>query len=66
MFIGAWTSGQVVERYTLTIGARTVHQWPRIWVVPAIGAVAVLVLFALFFRPVVRAPTGAAERVASS
>ena len=52
MFIGAWASGTVVDMYTKGPAA---HDWTSIWLVPAAGAAAVLVLFALFFRPPARA-----------
>src|SRR5207244_2068464 len=50
MFIGSWLSGKVVDVFSFTAGAETHHLWDRIWLVPAAGAAAVLVLFALFFR----------------
>jgi nucleoside transporter len=52
LFIGAWASGKVVQAYTITAanGAVT-HDWRSIWLVPAIGAAVILVIFAVLFRP---------------
>jgi len=47
-FIGAFASGKVVDLYTGTGGA---HAWRSIWTVPAVGAFAILIVFALVFRP---------------
>jgi MFS family permease len=48
-FIGAIVSGRVVEAYA-TRGDVVTHAWRSIWIVPAVGAAAVLVLFAVLFR----------------
>jgi nucleoside transporter len=50
MFIGSWLSGKVVDMFSVAAGSETHHMWDRIWLVPAAGAAAVLVLFALFFN----------------
>jgi len=48
MFIGSWLSGRVVDYFSSP--PATIHMWDRIWLVPAFGATAVLLMFALFFR----------------
>jgi nucleoside transporter len=47
-FIGAFVSGNIVGAHATS---PTQHDWPAIWMVPAIGAAAILVIFALAFRP---------------
>jgi nucleoside transporter len=50
-FIGAFVSGRVVDMYLLPDGA---HDWRSIWIVPAVGAAIILLMFALLFRPRLR------------
>jgi nucleoside transporter len=47
MFIGSIVSANVVAAYT---GSDGVAQWSKIWVVPAIGAAACLLLFLVLWR----------------
>lgn len=51
-FIGSWAAGEVVEAFQIAAAVSGVmHDWRTIWLVPAIGAGAVLLLFAAAFRP---------------
>jgi nucleoside transporter len=52
-FIGAWASGAVANAYRVAgpAGAAPMHDWRAIWLVPALGALGVLALFAFLFRP---------------
>jgi len=51
-FIGAFVSGRIAGAHRLADGT---HDWARIWQVPAIGALVILLIFAVLFRPVRRA-----------
>ena len=53
-------AGRVVDYYRLPDGT---HDWRGIWLVPAIGAGVILVVFALLFRPRIAADKAAAEAV---
>jgi nucleoside transporter len=46
MFVGALIQGKVASYYKLNAG----HNWSGIWFVPAFGACAVMLLFAIFFQ----------------
>jgi nucleoside transporter len=60
--LGAKVSGAIVTRYTASGGA---HDWPSIWLVPAVMALVVAIIFALTFRPSGRSAVAApAEAVA--
>jgi nucleoside transporter len=61
--IGSWLSGVVVDANTVAApaGGAATHDWGTIWMVPAAGALVVLILFALLFRP--RVPTARAGGV---
>ena len=50
-FVGTMLAGKVLAMYEVVDAAgKTVHNWEKIWPVPAILSVAVLIIFALFFR----------------
>ena len=46
MFVGSWLSGAVVEHYA---SSATEHNWPAIWLVPAVASAVILVLFLITF-----------------
>ena len=51
-FIGAWVSGRVVGAYsTVAADGAVAHDWRAIWMVPAVGALVIAIIFALVFRP---------------
>lgn len=47
MLIGFWIAGMVAEKYALN---NNVHNWKNIWMIPAVIALVILALFALFFK----------------
>ncbi len=47
MLIGFWIAGQIADKYRLTDGT---HSWKDIWIFPAVFAIVVMVLFAIFFK----------------
>ena len=57
-FIGSWLSGRVVDAHKFADGT---HDWRQIWLVPAVAAAVVTVLFALLFRDRVDTPGDAEE-----
>lgn len=50
MYIGSLLSGMVVEHYTVKTGEVVSHVWSSIWMVPAIMAVVISLLFAVTFK----------------
>lgn len=50
-FVGTMLAGKVLAKYTLPVAVGTIqHDWRAIWMTPALGATAVLVIFLIFFR----------------
>ncbi len=47
MLMGFWVAGQISDAYLLADGS---HDWTNIWLLPAAFALAVMGLFALFFK----------------
>ena len=54
--IGSWLSGRVVDMYATGAGTAVQHDWRAIWIVPAMGALGVMLIFAALFKPRVAAP----------
>lgn len=64
-FIGTWLSGRIVDVYAVA-GDPAAHRWDSIWLVPAIWAAVVLVLFAVLFKHREKpAPPAAESRLAA-
>ncbi|HRQ89518.1 MAG TPA: MFS transporter, partial [Bacteroidia bacterium] len=50
-FVGTYLAGEVLKRHELATPVDSIaHDWAAIWQVPAWGALAVLAVFAIFFR----------------
>lgn len=47
MLIGFWIAGIVAEKYAIS---KDVHNWKNIWMIPAIIAFVILILFAALFK----------------
>lgn len=60
-FVGAFASGWVVNRFATIDDAsgQTLHDWSRIWPIPAYGALVVFVLFLVLFRNGSKSPAKA-------
>jgi MFS family permease len=51
MFVGSLICGRIVDMYATPGPGRTVlHNWRNIWMVPAVGAAMVLLIFWVGFR----------------
>jgi MFS family permease len=58
-FVGTMLAGKVMADHELSQAAGAIlHDWKGIWMLPAIGASAVLLVFAVFFREPKTAPPG--------
>ena len=56
-FVGTFCAGKVLAAHQLTTPQGTiVHDWTGIWMIPAIGASVVMVVFLIFFRNPVPKP----------
>jgi MFS family permease len=66
-FVGTMLAGKVLGTYAITSAAGVVtHNWQSIWMKPALGASAVLVIFLIFFREPQKTPQPAiVEEVAA-
>jgi nucleoside transporter len=50
-FVGTMLAGKVLAMHTLSgVSGAIQHNWREIWITPALGATAVLVIFLIFFR----------------
>jgi len=47
MLVGFWVAGKISDKYTLTDES---HDWEVIWMIPAVFALGVMVLFIVVFK----------------
>jgi MFS family permease len=47
MLVGFWIAGMITDHYALSA---TEHYWDKIWLIPAVFAGLVFILFALLFK----------------
>ncbi|SDB56434.1 nucleoside transporter [Flavobacteriaceae bacterium MAR_2010_188] len=47
MLIGFWVAGKIADSYIIEDG---LHSWQDIWIFPALFAIGVMILFAVFFK----------------
>jgi MFS family permease len=50
MFVGSLLSGGAVDFFTTTVGSQPVRHWTGFWMSSSLGALALLLVFAVFFR----------------
>ena len=51
LLIGAWIAGPVVKHFQIMQGAEIVgHDWKMVWIIPAVMAAVVIVVFGLLFK----------------
>ena len=68
-FVGTTLAGKVLAMHTFTdLNGAVRHNWHKIWITPAIGAVAVLFIFIIFFRDrsIKASPPGAKEEASGT
>jgi len=58
-FVGSYLAGRVLGSHVLPVAQGTIaHDWQSIWMTPALGATAVMIVFLIFFRDPVKRLAG--------
>lgn len=55
LFIGSYISGFITESYSITTDGKTSYQWEQVWLMPALIAAGVLLMFAVLFKDKLKA-----------